>query len=238
MLYDNPAAALQNILQRGLEEKQAQPCHEVWSRILEIRSDDPGELIARLGEVMDLPRRTLVFVQASFPNQLKATTTWKAEIENAFMQQHLNGLWVTFISHVSPYCIGHLSLTSELIQTRLKSSIIASEDLTNVLQSLSSLVAEIDDSDLQVQLKAYLTREINDLQHSIRTYKISGAVPILRHTEAMLGHSLVDPEYSSFLSSHPLGARLLENLSAMANLLTVAVSLPQLSQGLTGLLLK
>lgn len=45
----------------------------------------------------------------------------------------------------------------------------------------------------------------------------------------MAGHVLLDPEYASFLKDHELGKRLLDNLNAMAAVLTVAVSLPQLA---------
>ena len=97
---------------------------------------------------------------------------------------------------------------------------------------------KLEAAQLEPGLRAYLARELAELQHCIRNYKITGAVPALRQTEALMGHSLLDPQYSSFLTNHELGTRLLENLSAMANLLTVAVSLPQLTQNLGSLLLR
>jgi len=238
MLYDNPAAALQSILEKAVAEKPDQPCHEVWTRLLEITPEDQGGLIAKLGMVMDLPRRTLVQIRTSFPNQLKLAEMWTASVESAFLQQHLAGNWGSFAVHIQPYCIAQLGLTAELIQTRLGANLLKNEDLLNVLVGLRTLLAEVDSSSLENDLKAYLGREICELQQLIRNYRVTGAVPILKQTEAMLGHSLLDPKYSHFLTSHDLGARLLENLSAMANLLTVAVSLPQLSQGLSSLLLR
>jgi hypothetical protein len=238
MLYDNPAASLQAILERGALEKHDQPCHVVWTRILDVKSNDPGGLFASLGAVMDLPRRTLILVQASFPNQAKTTQLWTGQIESAFMQQSLNGQWGSFAAHISPYCTAHLSLTAELIQTKLGSKLLIDEDLAEALSALSDLISEIDKSSLDGALKVYLTKELAELQHSIRNYKLTGAVPILRHAESMLGHSLLDPAYSNFLTNHALGARLLENLSAMANLLTVATSLPQLTQTLGTLFLR
>lgn len=238
MLYDNPAAALQSILEKALAEKHDQPCHAVWRRILEVTQEDEGGLIAKLGLVMDLPRRTLVLVRASFPNQLKLAEIWTASIESAFMQQQLAGNWGSFAAQVQPYCIAQLGLTAELIQTRLGTSLLKEEDLLNVLSGLGQLLTEVDQSSLDNDLKAYLGREICELQQMVRNYRVTGAIPILKQAESMLGHSLLDPKYSQFLSNHALGARLLDNLSAMANLLTVAVSLPQLSQGLGSLLLR
>ncbi len=238
MLYDNPAASLQAILERGAQEEHTQPCHVVWTRVLDVKPGDPGGLFAKLGAVMDLPRRTLILVQTSFPNQVKTTQLWTAEIESAFMQQCLTGPWSSFANNISPYCTAHLSLTAELIQTRLGAKLLLDEDLAKTLAGLSDLITDIDSSALDDGLKAYLARELSELQNSIRNYKLTGAVPILRQAEAMLGHSLLDQSYSNFLTNHALGIRLLENLSAMANLLTVAVSLPQLTQGLGALLLR
>ena len=238
LLYDNPAAALQSILEKAIAEKHDQSCHIVWRRILNVTPEDQGGLIAKLGLVMDLPRRTLILVRSAFPNQLKATEIWTASLESAFLQQHLAGNWGTFAAHIQPYCIAQLGLTSELIQTRLGISLLKEEDLLNVLSGLGELLAEIDQSSLDNDLKAYLGREICELQQMLRDYRVTGVIPILKQVESMAGHSLLDPKYSQFLSNHALGVRLLENLSAMANLLTVAVSLPQLSQGFGGLLLR
>jgi hypothetical protein len=43
-------------------------------------------------------------------------------------------------------------------------------------------------------------------------------------------------EYRNFLKDEELGKRLLDNLSAMANLMTVATGLPQLTVAINGLL--
>lgn len=154
------------------------------------------------------------------------------------MQQQLAGQWGTFAGQVQPYCIAQLGLTAELIQTRLGTSLIDEAEIIRVLDGLADLLSEIDRSGLDNQLKAYLGREICELQQLLRNYRLSGAMPVLKQAESMLGHSLLDPNYSKFLKNHELGARLLENLSAMANLLTVAVALPQLTQSLSSLLIR
>jgi hypothetical protein len=114
--------------------------------------------------------------------------------------------------------------------------LIPDQDLDKVLSSVSELVADIDKSNLSDALKNYLARELTDLQQAIREYKITGAVPVLKQAESMIGHTLADSEYGNFLKSHELGKRLLDNLNAMAALLTIALQLPQLGQGFIGLL--
>lgn len=238
MIYDNPAAALQSILEHGVTEKHDQPCHAVWARLLDLKPEDQGGLIPKLGSVMELPRKTLAIVQTSFPNQLSSAQIWMSPVETAFLQQQLAGTWGTFAVHIQPYCIAQLGLTAELIQTRLSTCLIPEDDIISILTSVGELQREIDESKLDNTLKAYLGRELCELQQLLRNYRITGAHPVLKQAESMLGHSLLDPSYSRFLTDHALGARLLESLSAMANVLTVAVSLPQLTQGLGGFLLK
>ena len=87
MLHDNPAAALHAILELGMQEKHDQACHTVWRKLLAVTDSDQGGLIGKLALVMDLPRRTLILIQASFPKQLKSAEIWVVPIESAFMQQ-------------------------------------------------------------------------------------------------------------------------------------------------------
>jgi hypothetical protein len=103
---------------------------------------------------------------------------------------------------------------------------------------LSSFVLELDSALLPQELKAYLARELNELQHRLRCYGITGALPVLRQVESMVGHCLVDQSYYSFLTSHELGKRLFDSLNAMAAVVTVAVGLPQLTQTIGQLLLR
>lgn len=238
MLYDNPAAALHSILERGTGIKNDESCHAAWSRLLDITPDDQDSLIQKLSVVMNLPSKSLLLVKTLFPNQFQSTKSWVNTIEVAFLQQQLNGQWGSFISHIPAYCLAHLSVTSELIQTRLENKLIPKEELDKVLKDIHDLVAEIDSSSLDNALKAYLGRELGELQRSIRNYKISGSQPILQQAEAMFGHSLRDKNYYSFLTSHELGVKLVENLNVMANLLTITIALPQLAQTWGNLLLK
>lgn len=238
MIYDNPAAALQSILEKGLGENREEQCLAVWHRLLNVTPEDQGGVIGKLAVFMELPRRTEVIVRTSFKNQTKYIDKWAKPIENAFFNQSLSGKWATFINHIPEHCIANLGLTAELIQVRLGANLMAEDDLNKIISLVSELIKDIDMSPLDVSLKSYLGRELSELQQIIRNYKISGAIPILQKTESLIGHSLLDPAYGSFLTDDTLGVRLMESLGVMANLLTVAVSLPQLSQGLVGLLTK
>lgn len=53
MNYDNPAARLLSILERGKTKTPATNCRAVWEDLLEAKGDLPL-LMARLGKVMEL----------------------------------------------------------------------------------------------------------------------------------------------------------------------------------------
>ncbi|MCD2453605.1 hypothetical protein GO003_024820 [Methylicorpusculum oleiharenae] len=193
-----------------------------------IDPSNADEFFSKLGKVMALPRETITILNTNFPRQVKAANHWRAQIDAAFNNQNLGGQLSTLISHIDHNTVNQLSLTADLIESRISSKIVSDQELNAILADFGELIKAIDESDLSSSLKNYLTRELTDLQFHIKDYGVSGALPILKQAESMMGHVLVDPEYKSFLTNHDLGKRLLENLNAAAALLTIALQLPQL----------
>jgi hypothetical protein len=238
MLYDNPAARLKAILERGMAMPGETPCRAAWQDVLDVQPNDSGDLFAKLGKAMELPRRTVLLLKTHFPHLIEASNLWRDPIETAFLNQNLSARWETFRNHINPYCIPQLGMVSDLLHSKISAKTIKQQDLENILESFKALSELVDQSNLSEALKNYLHSEIFELIQALRDYKVSGALPVLKQAESLVGHALLDPEYSNFLSSHDLGKRLLDNLNAMAAVLTVAVSLPQLGQGFIALLTK
>jgi hypothetical protein len=229
MLHDNPAERLRNILDQGRQIGHDVRCRSAWADIFGIDPANGDELYSKLGKVMALPRETVMLLSTNFPRQVHAAKHWRDQVDTAFNNQNLAGQWATFIGHIDHNTVNQLSLTADLIESRLSAKLVPDNDLKQVLSGIHELIAQIDQSDLSVKLKNYLSRELADLQQHVRDYQVSGALPILRQAEALVGHVIVDSEYKDFLASHELGKRLLDNLNAMAAILTVALQLPQLA---------
>jgi hypothetical protein len=238
MLHDNPAERLRVILERGRAISGDQPCRSVWEQLLSVKPGESDELYAKLGKVMALPRETMVLLKTNFPRQVAGAEFWRAQVDAGFTNQNLAGQWATFIGQINAYSITQLGLTADLIQQRVATALVPDQDLERVLKEIHELIAAVDQSDLGTSLKNYLARELAELQQALRDYMVSGAVPILKQAESMVGHVLVDPEYKSFLTNHDLGKRLLDNLNAAAAVLTVALQLPQIGPAFTQLLLR
>lgn len=236
MLHDNPAERLRNILESGRAIKSEVQCRKAWAQLFFIDPTNGDELFSKLGKLMALPRETLVLLKANFPRQVAPAEQWRAQVDAAFNNQQLGGQWVSFIGHIDNSTINLLTVTADLIESRLSAKLLPDVDLDKIQQGLRELIEDIDRANLSWNLKSYLAREISELLQHTRDYRITGAVPILKQAESMVGHVIVDPEYKSFLTSHELGKRLLDNLNAAAAVLTVALQLPQLGPAFAQLL--
>lgn len=64
---------------------------------------------------------------------------------------------------------------------------------------------------------------------SIDKYRLTGALPLLDAIDTTIGHAFLENGYKSFLTDTELGKRLLDTLGSMANVVTVAVGIPQLT---------
>jgi hypothetical protein len=229
MQYDNPATRLKTILDIGLKENEGKPCIDAWCTILQIPPNEKTNLLNRLGKVMLLPSQTQVLIERHYPLLIETYPQWVEPIHLAFSSQTLNGPWLSFKQHINPNCISHIAMLSELLNAKLPIKILNDTDLNKISQNFTDLMQDIDNSNLSDRLKNYLYAELKELRESIRDYKITGQIPIMKQAESLVGHSIIDVEYKNFLTDNDLGRRLIDNLTAMANLITVSTGLIPLS---------
>ena len=84
-------------------------------------------------------------------------------------------------------------------------------------------------SDIDIEVKKYLIRYIRKILTGIDDYFLTGALPILEAVETAVGHANIDKKYKTFLTDTEFGKKILDTLAATANVVTVAVGLPQLT---------
>ena len=231
MNYDNPAARLLSILERGKTKAPETNCRAVWEELLEAKDDSPL-LMARLGKVMELPRLAITSLKEEFPQQGDMWSHWESQVNAAFMVQNMHANWDSFINHVDAHTLTYLRMASSLLQAKANTKLIADADLVTVRETLSAILVEVLASDLPDEVKKYVVRNLRKIVDSIDEYKLTGALPLLDAVETTLGHAAVDKQYKTFLTSTELGKRLLDTLASMANVVTVAVGLPQLTQAI------
>ncbi len=231
MNYDNPAARLLSILERGKTKTSTSKCRVVWEELLEVTGDSPL-LMARLGKVMELSRLTITSLQEEFPGQGNMWTHWESQVNAAFMVQNMHANWDSFINNIDDHTITYLRMASSLLQAKANTKLIADADLASVREALNEILVEVLVTDLPDEVKKYVVRNLRKILDSIDEYKLTGALPLLDAVETILGHAAVDKQYKTFLTDTCLGKRLLDTLASMANVVTIAVGLPQLTQAI------
>lgn len=226
MIYDNPAARLLSILEEGKNQSPETHCTKVWNLLL--ATEDTSLLVSRLGKTMNLTQQTIVAIQEEFPDGGNTWSHWAQQVNYAFMVQDISSKWVTFIKHIDDHTITYLRMSATMLQAKSNTKLIAVAELGALRQTFSDLLVDILAADIPVEIKKYLARQLRNIVDTIDDYRISGALPLLDAVDATVGHMAVDKEYNHFLTKTEIGKRLLDTLGAMANVVTVAVGLPQL----------
>ncbi len=231
MNYDNPAARLLSVLEKGKILPPTANCRVVWDELLESKNDS-SVLMARLGKLMELPHLVILALREEFPEQGDTWSHWEAQVSAAFMVQNMHANWDSFITHIDDHSLRYLKMASAMLQAKTNTKLIIEADLIAVRETLDAILVEVLATDMPSEVKRYLVRNLRKIVNSIDEYELTGALPLLDAVEITLGHAAVDKQYKSFLTDTELGKRLLDTLGSMANVVTVAVGLPQLTQAI------
>lgn len=229
MNYDNPAARLLSLIKQGQQKNATENCRAVWKELLEVDNNN-SLLMSRLGKAMELPELIIKALVDGYPQQGNTWAHWESQVNAAFMSQNLNDQWATFRNLIDQHTVTYLQLASDLLQARSNTKLIADDALLVTREQLDAVYKEVLESSLPDEVKKYLIRNLRKLILSIDEYKLTGALPLLDAIETTIGHAYFDKEYKDFLRDTALGKRFLDTLGAMANVVTVAVGIPQLSQ--------
>jgi len=226
MATDNAASRLLELLRKAKALDQNVPSVKAWQTILETKGS--AQLLSRLGKMIALPEK----ISETLSNSVDTTPGVVQHISNqfyaAFSSHKFSDKWEVFVTKIDGHMMNYLALASTLLETQVKTKRLEEAELDELRQGFVDLLEKVRASQLSPRVKAYVVLQLHDLVAALDDYFITGAEPILERIEAAIGHAYVDPEYKGFLRDHELGKSLLECLSAAANLVTVAVGIPQL----------
>ena len=227
MATDNAASRLHDLLTKAKAFDQNVSSVRAWQTILETK--DSALLLSRLGKMIALPEQ----ISATLSNSVDTTPGVVRHISNqfyaAFSSHKFSDKWEVFATKIDDHMMNYLALASTLLETQVKTKRLEQTELHELKQGFVELLDKVRASDLPPRLKAYVVLQLHGLIATLDDYFITGAEPILERIEATIGHAYVDAEYKGFLKDHELGKSLLGCLGAAANLVTVAVGIPQLA---------
>lgn len=231
MHYDNPAARLHSLLLEGKNLNGNISTREAWHKILEISPINEALMFSRVAKVMELPTHAFNALAEIEPDEAKEMCNhWTEQINAAFSVMNMNASWSSFISPIDAHSMKYLSMTSKLLRASANTKETLGDEIIGIRENLNTILCEILAANLPDEIKKYLARNIRELITSIDEYKITGALPLLDAIAKTLGHAHVNKEYRDFLTDEDLGKRVFEALTAMANVVTVTVGLPQITQ--------
>lgn len=230
MDYDNPAARLFLILQKGKTYSGTDACRGIWAKLL--NTDDSATLIMRLGKLMSLPKQIIQELKDNYPTQENSWEYWEERVNKAFMSQNLNATWASFIDHIDHHTITYIKMSADLLQQKSKCNIISNKNLDDIKCSIDIIYNKVLECKIEDDIKRYLIYYINKMINSIDEYEITGATPIIESVDVMIGHTHLDKNYRSFMVDTELGKEILNTLAAAANIVTVAVGIPQIANAI------
>lgn len=229
MAHDNAASRLLELLVKAKSIDPNTQSINAWGQLLSTRKN-PALLLSRMGKMLALPEK----IATTLANSVETNPGVVQHISNqfyaAFTTHKFTDKWEVFLSHIDAHTTNYLALASTLLETQIKTKRLEEDELKKLRESFVGLLENVRLSDLPPRLKSYVVLQLHDLISALDDYFITGAEPILERIEATIGHAYIDNEYESFLKDHELGKSLLDSLGAAANLVTVAVGIPQLAQ--------
>lgn len=237
MKTDNPAGRLLNLLEKGRTIERNVKNRDAWGMLLEVEDSNSPLLMYRLGKVMELPKQVIEQIKLNFPNQQNTHSHWSTRVNQAFGMQNLNGKWHDFNQHIDQHTLDYLSMSVDMIDSKGYTQVISSEKLTEIHEKISNLRQDAIDSDeLDESFKKIISVYLQKILSAIDEYKISGAVPIMENIEQTLGRTFFDEAYRATIQRTQFGEKLLTTLTFVADITTISLGLPQISDGLQALL--
>lgn len=232
MQYDNPAARLLSILSEGKKVAATDPCRGTWAKLLDTPEGDGALLVSRIGKLMSLPQEIIERTKELYPNQQPTWQHWSHQVNAGFSSQNLNGQWQTFVQHIDPHTITYLTMSSDLLEAKSSIKRLELSKITELRGTINELMSSVLQSDSDSELKKYVIHHLRQILVAIDEYKITGALPILDAVESTIGHAYIDKKYYSYLKDTDIGKQIVIALGAVANLVTIAVGVPAITQGI------
>ncbi|MGY2277458.1 hypothetical protein ACW9H0_07470 [Pseudomonas monsensis] len=216
----NPAARLLDILIEAQGIVRTTSTRKAWAQIL--RAGDSAALThERLSKVMNLSEETFSLVNELFPRQARGSLAWKTSLDNGFINQEMNGPFESFIAHITPTAIDHLTSAADLLDFKAPNKLTDAQ-IQDFINSLNELIAEVLSGELEAKVTEYLVRSLRRIVVALEEYRLGGEIPVTSSIDALIGHSAFDSGYRAAISETTIGSKILNTLGGIADAVTVA----------------
>jgi len=236
MKLDNPAARLLSILEEGLEYKDESNCREVWCEILSVKTGDNATLMGRIGKVMSLSTDIVESLNNIGGVKVDRYLHWVKPIENAFIQNNLNGQWKGFRGQINSHVINYLSMTSDLLSHKCPEPILKENSLHSILKNSRKLIDEVRQSDLPENIKEFMIKQLHKICLAVEEHSISGSDSVSSAVESAFGYGVLHAEAVEAAKTSPVAKKFWQNMANIALVVSISAGVQQLAPPIIKLL--
>jgi hypothetical protein len=221
---DNSVSRLLKILERAKELKGTNPCIQNWKELFNARED--YEVPEKIGSLLTLSGVAARQVVALHPDCIDGVIYWQSRLTSALSSASLKSEWSEFFKYIDGHAISYLRMQAKLVDNERRSTLLEESRLNDARIALHTALDEISSSNLSNEAKIILLDRVRSLIAAIENYAIFGQDAIfdlLKATAFDIG-SLREAGQDI-----PKSGALREGLSILADLMTVASSIPALA---------
>lgn len=224
----NSAKRLLNILQ-DCKNLEASPlsAKEAWKKVFNIQDENDVLLFSRIGKLMQLEQDVLNDIQEYYPHLVENQKQWTSQLNTAFSRLNFQEKFNKFTSLIDVHIINYLSMASDLLATKEYIKIEINE-LEKFKNEIIALIEEVFSSEINIKVKHFIIKNLNELLSAIEEFNITGVEPIFEKIESFVGHALYDKNYKEVMSKQPVGQKIWGILNAFAVMFTLANEIPKL----------
>ncbi|WP_070095963.1 hypothetical protein [Pseudomonas sp. NBRC 111139] len=224
MTNDNPASRLLAILESIHDTPPNTPCKNAWCSALGIDDGNDSDLMIRLSQLMGTSVEAVLLMNERFPALKPQTSQWHVHLVTALTSQQLGSNINTFVNGYPRKHNDFLKVMDQMIGISAPTEIDTS--LINEFRaSISKLINETLESDLEDKVKNYLAKALRKILSALDDYRLTGIIPVVESIELVAGHMFTDSKFRASMNSE-FGNKLFSVIGAIADSIAIATGAP------------
>ena len=231
------AGRLLNIIEESEKIPISTKCIDAWAKILNTDKNDMPLLFKRLGSVMSLPSQVQkVVLNTEGISNTEPYLNWLAPINIAFVHQNLSANWDTFSKYIDRHTINYLSMTTDMLNLQSPEATVEASKLKKFKTDFLDIEKEINESDLDIDLKSFMIKRVKDIINAIDEYKFNGIEPFQDALNITIGQIILNNELAIKSRNNSISKKFWNLIVNTSVVVTLATGVPQIKSNLQNLL--
>lgn len=232
----NPAARLLMILEKGLKLQDEMKCRKAWCNLLDVKDGENAILMGRIGKVMSLTTDILESLNNIDGIKVDRYLHWVTPVEQAFIQNNLNGPWKAFKGQINDHVINYLSMTSDLLSHKCPEPILSVSSLSSILSNARDLIDEVRASELPEEIKDFMVKHLYKICLAVEEHSICGAESVSNAVESAFGYGVLHGESVELAKTNSTVKKFWQQMANVALIISISTGVQQLAPPIMKLL--